>query len=258
VLTILSKVGLTFELNPPFSELVVATFSGTVAVRMAYDDSSMMQQEENSLLLMRWSEETQQWEDITTHVDMENNVIYGETNHLSVFGVHSQLIHDLSVFGVHVEKTIVGQGYAISVDVLVRNVGDFAEDFDVTVDLVSGQINYFSIFGVHMESGSSGAVTLTCDTTTLARATYSVRAHVSHVAYEVHTADNDYTDGEIKVTIPGDVDGDFFVNIMDATQIGYYWLQGVPPAPPEVDITGDGIINILDATIVGLNWLQHA
>jgi parallel beta-helix repeat protein len=235
-----------------------ASFSGPVTLGIAYDDSGMTLQEETSLRLMHWNTETQQWEDVTSYVDMQNNVIYGETNRLSIFAVHSVLIHDLSIFSVHLEKTIVGQGYSLSIDVIVRNVGDFPEDFDVTVDLVSGQISYLSIFGVHMESGSSGAITLTWNTATFARTTYSIRAHVSHVAYEVNTADNDYTDGEVKVTIPGDVDGDWFVNIMDATQIGYYWLQGVPPAPPEVDISGDGIINIVDATVIGFNWLQHA
>jgi parallel beta-helix repeat protein len=241
-----------------FSIQTTASYSGNITIRITYDDTHMTQQEEESLQLMHWNETTQQWENITTHVDIENNVIYGETNHLSVFAVHSVLIHDLSIFSVHAFKTIIGKGYALDIDVDVWNEGDFEETFDATIDLVAGQISYLSIFSVHIVSGNTMTLHFTWDTTNNAIDTYNIIAHVSHVAYEVNTADNDCTDGEVKVTIPGDVDGDFFVNIMDATQIGYYWLQGVPPAPPEVDITGDGIINILDATIVGLNWLQHA
>jgi parallel beta-helix repeat protein len=58
--------------------------------------------------------------------------------------------------------------------------------------------------------------------------------------------------------IAGDCNHDGIVNINDATLIGWYWQQTVPPAPTNVDINEDGIINILDATIVGLNWLKHA
>jgi hypothetical protein len=218
----------------------------------------MTQQEEESLQLMRWNGTTQQWEDITTHVDMESNVIYGETDHLSIFGVHSQLIHDLSIFSVHLAKTIIGQGYTLRIDVDVKNEGDFAEDFDVTVDLVAGEVNYLSIFGVHLVEGGSTTFTFNWNTAGYAKGTYSVTAHVSQVPYEIDVSDNTFTDGTVKVTIPGDVDGDFFVNIKDATQIGLYWMQIVPPAPANVDINGDGIINIKDATIIGVNWLKHA
>jgi hypothetical protein len=31
---------------------------------------------------------TTQWTDITTHVDTINNIIYGETTHFSLIGIH--------------------------------------------------------------------------------------------------------------------------------------------------------------------------
>jgi hypothetical protein len=71
-------------------------------------------------------------------------------------------------------------------------------------------------------------------------------------------ADNTLPYSSDKLTISGDITGDFFVNIKDATQIGLYWMQTVPPAPANVDINGDGIINIKDAAIIGVNWLKHA
>jgi hypothetical protein len=81
-----------------------------------------------------------------------------------------------------------------------------------------------------------------------------------------------YTDGVTEITpmsdhiydgsftlsvIEGDVNYDGIVNIMDATEVGYYWLQTVPPAPPDVDVSRDGVINVIDATIIGLHWLEH-
>lgn len=39
-------------------------------------------------------------------------------------------------------------------------------------------------------------------------------------ADENGTEDNSYTYATIAITIPGDIDGDFFVNIKDAAQVG--------------------------------------
>jgi parallel beta-helix repeat protein len=58
--------------------------------------------------------------------------------------------------------------------------------------------------------------------------------------------------------IAGDCDHNGIVNILDASLIGWYWQQTVPPAPKNADINGDGTINTQDAqTIIG-NWLKHA
>lgn len=61
----------------------------------------------------------------------------------------------------------------------------------------------------------------------------------------------------LDVTIRGDINWDFTVDISDASLVGLYWHQYVPPAPANVDINGDGIIDIRDATLVGLNWGEH-
>jgi parallel beta-helix repeat protein len=235
-----------------------ASYSGNITIRIVYDDTNMTQQEEESLQLMRWNETAQQWMNITTHVDTKSNVIYGETSHLSIFAVHSLLIHDLSIFSVHAFKTIIGQGYTLNIDVDVRNEGDFSETFDATIDLVAGQISYLSIFSVHIVSGNTMTLHFTWNTANSARDNYNLIAHVSQVPYEVDTSDNTYTDGTVTVTIPGDVTGDFYVNIKDAAQIGANWGKTVPPTPPEADINGDGIINIKDAAAVGVNWQKHA
>jgi parallel beta-helix repeat protein len=235
-----------------------ASYSGTITIRITYDETNMTQQEEESLKLMRWDETTQQWEDITTYVDVESNVIYGETSHLSIFGVHSQLIHDLSIFGVHAFKTIIGQGYPLQIFVDIRDEGDFPEDFDVTVDLVSGGIGYLSIFGVHIVSGSTTTVTLLWNTASSAKGTYSLVAHISQVPYEINMADNTYPDGTVKITISGDVNGDFFVNIQDVGLVAANWQKIVPPAPANVDINGDGRINIQDVGQLAANWQKHA
>jgi plastocyanin len=64
--------------------------------------------------------------------------------------------------------------------------------------------------------------------------------------------------GNLKVTIPGDINGDGIVDISDAALIGVNWQKTVPPAPVLADFNGDGIIDISDAAIVGIHWQQLA
>jgi len=64
-----------------------ANFSGIIRLRISYDDSNMTEMEENNLHLMQWDETLQEWIDITTLLDTENNVIYGKTTHLSIFAI---------------------------------------------------------------------------------------------------------------------------------------------------------------------------
>lgn len=62
-----------------------ATYTNKITVRIIIESYS--QEDETALELMQWNESSQTWETITTHVDWVNNVVYGETNHLSIYGV---------------------------------------------------------------------------------------------------------------------------------------------------------------------------
>jgi hypothetical protein len=64
-----------------------ANYSGTINLRIVYDDSNMTLEEEMNLRFMQWDEALQKWIDITTYVDIENNVVVGETTHLSIFAL---------------------------------------------------------------------------------------------------------------------------------------------------------------------------
>jgi hypothetical protein len=56
--------------------------------------------------------------------------------------------------------------------------------------------------------------------------------------------------------IQGDCNHDAIVNIIDATLIGWHWLQTCPPTPKNADINYDNIVNMADAKIVETNWLK--
>lgn len=77
-----------FEILGNYYEIqTTVVHSGKITARIIYNDSHMTRLEEEDLQLMRWNEVKQLWENITARIDTESNVIYGETGHLSIFGV---------------------------------------------------------------------------------------------------------------------------------------------------------------------------
>ena len=110
---------------------------------------------------------------------------------------------------------------------------------------------------VTLGGGASTTVPLKWNTTEFAKGSYIISAEANQVQGETYTVDNFLQGTTVRVTVPGDVTGDFIVNIQDATQIGVHWLTKAPPAPANVDINGDSNINIVDASIVGINWQKH-
>jgi len=160
----------------------------------------------------------------------------------------------VAITGVTVYKTVVGQGYENRIYATVENFGDYDETFDVTAYANKTLIETKIVF---LPIGGSTDITFTWDTAGFAfKGVYKISVNATQVPYEVNIDNNNFTNSDVKVTIPGDIDGDFYVDISDATQIGLYWLQLVPPAPANADINGDGVIDIGDATQIGLNWLK--
>jgi uncharacterized delta-60 repeat protein len=64
-----------------------AVFNGTIQIAINYDDTGLTKSQESALRLRRYEILTNRWVDITTGNDIDNNIIYGETRHLSYFAV---------------------------------------------------------------------------------------------------------------------------------------------------------------------------
>jgi len=61
-----------------------STYTGTITLSIPYDED-MIVGEESDLKLMHFNSSSGMWEDITTYVDIVDNVIYGETTNFSIF-----------------------------------------------------------------------------------------------------------------------------------------------------------------------------
>jgi PKD repeat protein len=82
--------------NPPagfeilrffYNITTTAIYSGTISIEIHYDDTNLTPQRENRLKLQHWDSIHHGWKDVTTWIDTENNIIYGEVTSLSVFAV---------------------------------------------------------------------------------------------------------------------------------------------------------------------------
>jgi parallel beta-helix repeat protein len=86
-----------FKLKEQYYDVeTTANYTGIIRLGIAYDSSNMTQEEEQALQLLHWNEPLGEWENITTHVDTENDMIYGETTSLSAFAVFSPFPWDVT------------------------------------------------------------------------------------------------------------------------------------------------------------------
>jgi hypothetical protein len=159
-------------------------------------------------------------------------------------GVHDVAVTDISPLG-----TLIGKGYSIKIMVTVANVGTFPESFNFTVyanDTAIATISVSSLAGLTEET-----YTVTWNTATFTEGNYTISANVTTVAGETNTLNNSMSDGKICVTMPGDVDGDFDVDIFDIVKIAgsYGTHTGQPKYNANCDIDKDGDVDIFDVVI---------
>ncbi len=99
-------------------------------------------------------------------------------------------------------------------------------------------------------------LTLLWNTTGLAYGNYTIWAKASPILNETSTTDNTLADGWVIVTIPGDVDGNFKVDIFDVVKITscYGKKRGDLLYNPNADIDDNGVISIFDVVLCTGNY----
>jgi len=164
------------------------------------------------------------------------------------------LAHDIEVTNLLPSKTIVGQNYSVIIKVPIENQGNNTETFNVTI--YANTTIIATITNITLSSGNSTTITFLWNTTGVPYGNYTITATVTPVPGEIDTTDNTYIYGIIKVTIPGDLNGDRFVDSTDQDILGMAWGStiGEPNYIPEADLNGDGVVDSTDYGILGVNW----
>jgi hypothetical protein len=158
-------------------------------------------------------------------------------------------VHDVAIIGASSSKTMVGNGLALGLNVFAENQGDFTETFNVTIYANGITINMTQII---LSTHSFTSLTFYWNTTDFTKGNYTISAYIVPVENEMDTADNSFKDGWVVVTIPGDVDGDFDVDIYDVVKLcaAYGYEMGDLEYEANCDIDGDGDIDIYDIVIM--------
>jgi peptide/nickel transport system substrate-binding protein len=179
--------------------------------------------------------------------------------HLSEFAAMGQkaLIHAVAPLGVRSTKTSIGQGSMTTVYVDAFNQGDYEETFDVTVYANEALICSFA--NLTLPPRSSATISMIGNTSTLVIGTYRLVVTLDAVPGESATTDNTFLGGQISVSIPGDVNGNFIVDIFDAIMLAgaYDSNPGKPNWNPNADINSDSTVDIFDAILLANHYGQH-
>jgi outer membrane protein assembly factor BamB len=156
--------------------------------------------------------------------------------------------YDVAVSLIQNSKTVVGQGYPLRINVTVTNLGDVTETSQLSLRY-NGLIDGLQ---VTLDAYSSTIVEILWNTAEAEKNNYTMMASIVAVPGETDTADNTLVDGWVIVTVPGDVDGDFDVDIYDVvrTCTCYGFEQGEPEYIAECDIDSDGDVDIYDVVIL--------
>ena len=162
--------------------------------------------------------------------------------------------HNIAVIEVVTSKTIVGQGFTISINTTIVNRGDFTENFQVKV---YANINITATSSnIILTSTDFTTITFLWNTTGFGKGKYTIKAVATTVPGETDTTDNTFVDGIVQVTKKADVNGDNEVNVLDlivvATALGTH--PGEPNWKPNADVRNDGEINVLDLILIA-NYL---
>ena len=162
--------------------------------------------------------------------------------------------HDIAVAYVTPFKTVVGENHTCKIHVTVINQGDFNENPNVTVYYNGTLIDKQAV--TNLPLGKAKTLTFIWNTTGVAMGIYKISAEASPVPDETDLADNSLTDGFVRITIPGDINGDFKVDHKDLLLLaGAYGSPiGEPRYVPEADVDNDGKVDHKDLLILAGNY----
>jgi len=162
--------------------------------------------------------------------------------------------HDI-VMRPSISKTVVGEGLNITatINMTIINYGEQTEtcNFSIRIDAMTDNQT------LTLTSRNSTVQTYAFNTSSLPKRGYVVAAQVEPVPGETSLEDNSFT-CNITVTIPGDVDGDFDVDIFDVVSICtvYSSKKGEARYVSNCDINDDEKIDIYDVVIACANYGQ--
>jgi hypothetical protein len=163
---------------------------------------------------------------------------------------------DIAVVNVTPSKTVIGQDYALFTTVLVTNQGNNVEQINAT--LCINATWWIKSPPFYLRGGESVFLTFTLNTSGLVKGNYTMGVYAEPVLGEVDMLDNNLATGIITVTIPGDVTGDFCLDMQDISLLADAFLTepGHSLWNPSADINNDNSVDMMDISIAMDHFMQ--
>lgn len=166
------------------------------------------------------------------------------------------LKHDIAMIDciTSTDETYVGR--LINISVTAKNEGDIAENFTVTIYADDQPIVTLPIINLAPNETVTQTVVWNTSSNTPSLTPYKIRVEAEPVPYEMNMTNNIFIDGDVKLKIVGDVNGDGTVDITDLQ----LWDSAFNSKPgdsnwnPQADINGDGVVDKEDGMLIIQNY----
>jgi hypothetical protein len=159
--------------------------------------------------------------------------------------------HDLAITEANVSLEI----HLLYFTITLQNFGSFQETFNVSIYANTTAIT--TVTNLTLETGESAVLESTWDTSSSPKGYYDFLFFAWPVPEEVDTYDNYFNaSSRFLITVPGDVDADFDVDIFDIVVIvhAYGTAKGEPEFNTACDIDADFDVDIFDIVIAAGNY----
>jgi len=157
---------------------------------------------------------------------------------------------NIAITSITPSKTVTGIGYSIEINVMLSNLGDFPECFNVII--YANRTVIQTVLVMNVSSTEVVTISVEWNTTGWSKGNYTISAYACLVPGETDTADNTLIDGTVWVRWPYDVTGDGYCGIDDIVNVAEHFgtMPGDPNWNPIYDINGDNYVGIDDIVMV--------
>jgi len=154
-------------------------------------------------------------------------------------------LHDVGVTTLIASRTVVGQGYNLTISITMFNYGNSTENFNITIYVNTTIIRETNIT---LPSRNSSTLTIIFNTVNFFKGNYTLWAYASPVPDETDTADNNFTGGIVWIKWLYDNTGDGYCGIDDIVAVAEHFSTqpGYPGWNPIYDVNCDDYVGIDD------------
>jgi hypothetical protein len=176
----------------------------------------------------------------------------------SPLGIHDIAVTNLTTCkdGCTPMRTIC-RGYTAHINVTVVNQGNYTENFNVTAYANTTIIGTQEV--TNLDPNNQTVLTFLWNTSGYTIGNYTLNAAATAVLGETNTTNSNFTDGIVKVTIVGDINGDDKVDMKDigAGARAFGTVLGAPSYNPNADLNDDHKIDMKDIGTLARHFGEH-